>query len=98
MSKILILGATSPIARRLAMRFATDGAHLFLAARDAVEVERVASDVSLRSGVLAMSGTFDASDFAAHDGFIRHVASMPAALHAPLSSSGPPADHHPPHP
>ncbi len=80
MSKILILGATSPIARALALRFAVDGAQLFLAARDPNEVGRVASDLSVRSGVPALSGTFDAADFAAHDAFIRDAATKLGGL------------------
>ncbi|MDB5108546.1 MAG: short-chain dehydrogenase [Candidatus Binatus sp.] len=56
------------------MRFARDGASVFLAARDGDEARRIAQDVSVRSGVGATSGIFDASDFAAHDDFIRHVA------------------------
>ena len=74
MTRVLILGATSPIARALALQFASDGARLFLAARNADEARRVAEDVSTRAGVTALSGTFDASDFAAHDEFIRHAA------------------------
>jgi decaprenylphospho-beta-D-erythro-pentofuranosid-2-ulose 2-reductase len=74
MEKILILGATSPIARALALRFACDGARLYLASRDANEARRVAEDVGVRAGIAALSGTFDASDFASHDGFIRHTA------------------------
>lgn len=73
MEKILILGATSPIARALALRFACDGARLYLASRDANETRRVADDVGIRGGVAALSGTFDASDFASHDEFIRHA-------------------------
>jgi short-subunit dehydrogenase len=80
MSKILILGATSPIARALALRFAVDGAQLFLAARDPNEVGRVASDLSVRSGVPALSSTFDAADFAAHDAFIRDAATKLGGL------------------
>jgi decaprenylphospho-beta-D-erythro-pentofuranosid-2-ulose 2-reductase len=75
MNRVLILGATSPIARALALRFASDGAKLYLAARNADEARRVAEDVSARAGVTALSGTFDASDFASHDEFIRGVAS-----------------------
>lgn len=75
MNRVLILGATSPIARALALRFACDGAHLYLAARDADEVRRVADDISVRAGVDTMSGIFDATDFASHDAFIRDVAS-----------------------
>jgi short-subunit dehydrogenase len=74
MQKILILGATSPIARALALKFACDGARLYLAARNADEARRVAEDVGVRGGVAALSGTFDASDFALHDGFIRDAA------------------------
>src|ERR1700686_4359932 len=74
MQKILILGATSPIAHALALKFAYDGARLYLAARDASEAQRVAEDVCVRAGVTALSGTFDAVDFASHDEFIRHAA------------------------
>jgi short-subunit dehydrogenase len=74
MQKVLILGATSPIARALALKFAYDGARLYLAARDAGEAQRVAEDVCFRAGVGTLSGTFDAVDFASHDEFIRHAA------------------------
>ncbi len=74
MQKILILGATSPIARALALKFACDGAILYLASRDANEARRVADDIGVRAGLAALSGTFDASDFPSHDEFIRHAA------------------------
>jgi short-subunit dehydrogenase len=47
---------------------------LYLAARNADEARRVAEDVGARAGVTALSGTFDASDFASHDEFVRHAA------------------------
>lgn len=74
MQKILILGATSSIARALALKFAYDGAQLYLAARDANEAQQVADDVRVRAGVAALSGTFDAQDFPSHDEFIRQAA------------------------
>ena len=80
MNRVLILGATSPIARALALRFASEGAQLYLAARDADEARRVAEDVSARAGVTAISGTFDASDFGSHDEFVRGVASKLGGL------------------
>jgi len=80
MTKVLILGATSPIARALALRFASDGARLYLAARNADEARRVAEDISVRAGVIALSGSFDASDFASHDEFIRHAAGQLGGL------------------
>src|SRR5579862_7234739 len=80
MNRVLILGATSPIARALALRFAFDGARLYLAARNGDEAQRVAEDVSVRAGVRALSGTFDASNFATHDEFIRDVATRLGGL------------------
>ncbi len=64
--KVLILGGTSPIARILAIRFASIGAHLYIASRDEAEGRRVANDIQVRSGVPAIAGKFDATDFAAH--------------------------------
>jgi len=74
MAKVIILGATSPIARILAMRFAGDGNAVYLAARDAGEAARIASDISVRTGAVALSGAFDAADFASHADFIRRAA------------------------
>ena len=72
--RILILGATSPIARALAAQFAReDGADLYLAARDTAEGDRVAQDLSVRSGRAVHSGVFDAADFNSHPDFVRGV-------------------------
>jgi short-subunit dehydrogenase len=72
--RILILGATSPIARALAAEFAReDGADLYLAARDAAEGNRVAQDLSVRSERAVHSGTFDAADYNSHPDFVRGV-------------------------
>jgi decaprenylphospho-beta-D-erythro-pentofuranosid-2-ulose 2-reductase len=72
-SRVLILGATSPIARAIALRFATDGAALYLAARDADEARRIAEDVNVRTGVNAHSGRFEATNFASHSETIYHA-------------------------
>src|SRR5262249_13987886 len=66
---ILILGATSPIARALAMHFAAEGNSLFLAARDPVEAERLAADITLRTGALAIPGVFDSAELYFHATF-----------------------------
>jgi len=66
MINVLILGATSPIARALAMRFAAEGSKLYLAARDPSEAERLAQDISMRTGADAAAGGFDAVDFSSH--------------------------------
>lgn len=69
--RVLILGATSPIARALALHFARDGAALYLAARDLAEAERIARDLHVRAGGAAYACAFDAADFASHDTFVR---------------------------
>src|SRR5438270_634640 len=73
MNRVVILGATSPIARGLAMRYARDGARLYLAARDGDEAARIASDVQIRCGAAVESGTFDACEFPDHERFARDV-------------------------
>jgi short-subunit dehydrogenase len=73
MTKVLILGATSPIARLLAWRFASDGASVYLAARDAEEAGRIAHDLAVRTGAATAAGSFDAADFASHPDFVRRV-------------------------
>lgn len=73
MQRVLILGATSPIARELAARFAREGANLFLAARDVEEVSRVAADLKVRDGVAACVGAFEASDFDGHPAFVQRA-------------------------
>ncbi|HVN63253.1 MAG TPA: SDR family NAD(P)-dependent oxidoreductase [Candidatus Binataceae bacterium] len=74
MEKVLILGATSPISRALGLRFASDGARIFMAARDGYEAARIAQDIAVRSGTAALSGAFDAADFASHEDFVRDAA------------------------
>jgi decaprenylphospho-beta-D-erythro-pentofuranosid-2-ulose 2-reductase len=71
--KILLLGATSPIARALAMRFAERGARIYAAARDLDETGRIAADIAVRSGTEPLSGTFDAADFASHREFLERT-------------------------
>jgi len=73
MAGILILGATSPIARELALLFALDGAKLYLAARDLTEAERIAKDIAIRTGAQAVAGEFDAADFGAHAAFVERA-------------------------
>jgi decaprenylphospho-beta-D-erythro-pentofuranosid-2-ulose 2-reductase len=71
--KVLILGGTSPIARLLAIKFASIGAHLYIASRDETEGRRIADDLQVRAGIPALAGKFDAADFASHIGLIERA-------------------------
>lgn len=86
--KILILGATSPIARALANRFAGAGAQLYLAARDSAEAERIAKDIRVRSGATVSAGAFDAVDFASHQGLINRAEQEMDGLHGVILCFG----------
>jgi short-subunit dehydrogenase len=68
---VLILGATSPISRALAAKYAAQGRAIFLADLD--EADRIAADLRVRYGVKACSGFFDAKDFDSHPGFVAAV-------------------------
>ncbi|HLH75582.1 MAG TPA: SDR family NAD(P)-dependent oxidoreductase [Candidatus Binataceae bacterium] len=74
MDKILILGATSIIARELALQFARAGARLCLAARDHDELERIGADLRLRTAATIHQLCFDATEFASHSTLIAQAA------------------------
>lgn len=71
--KILILGATSAIARGTAAAFAARGDSLYLASRDLEELKRLAADLKVRYGVTVYYGLFDASATATHPAFFQAV-------------------------
>lgn len=71
--KVLILGATSAIARATAAAFAEGGADLFLASRDENELQRIAADLRLRYGIDVQHGYFDAEATDTHEGFFKSV-------------------------
>lgn len=72
---VLILGATSMIARETAAAFADAGYDLILAGRNADDVERVAADIAIRHGVRADAERFDALDTDDHERFAEEVTS-----------------------
>lgn len=73
MSNVLILGATSAIARGTAMAFAARGDNLYLASRDAEELQRIAADLRVRYGVTVHYSLFDAAATASHPAFFQQV-------------------------
>ena len=70
---VLILGATSAIARATAAAFAARGAALYLASRDLDELQRIAADLQLRHGVAVHFGLFNAEAIETHEAFMREV-------------------------
>ncbi len=72
---VLILGATSGIARWVAVALGQRGHSLWLAGRDREELERLAQDVSLRTGAVATAVPFDAMDMDGHEAFFADLVS-----------------------
>jgi short-subunit dehydrogenase len=70
---VLILGATSAIARHVAASFAARGHALFLAGRNLAEAERLAADLRIRHNVETAAGRFDAEDYEGHRDFVKGV-------------------------
>lgn len=68
-ARILILGATSGIARACALEWARRGADLVLAGRDAQELEILANDARLRYGHRAETRQFEAQKYDSHPEF-----------------------------
>jgi decaprenylphospho-beta-D-erythro-pentofuranosid-2-ulose 2-reductase len=72
-SNVLILGATSAIARGTATAFAARGDNLYLASRDLEELKRIAADIKIRYGVKVSYGLFDAAATDTHPTFFQSV-------------------------
>jgi short-subunit dehydrogenase len=75
---VLILGATSPIARATARELARAGYGLVLAGRPGLDLKRVTSDARIRYGVHVASLAFEAEDTGSHDAFVRHAVELVA--------------------
>ncbi|PQV63062.1 hypothetical protein B1R32_11639 [Abditibacterium utsteinense] len=86
-ARILILGATSGIARACMLEWARRGSDLVLAGRDLEELQILANDARIRFGVRVEIVEFQAQDFDSHpeflgrcgeiDGVICAIGSMP---------------------
>ncbi len=67
---VVILGATSGIARALCLVMAERGCRLIVAGRNEEELDRIASDLRVRTGADAFVEKFDALDFDDHVPFL----------------------------
>lgn len=90
---IIILGATSPIARAAALSFAEKGHPLYLAGRDVLELGRLASDIQLRHPVDVHYGRFDAEAYESHAGFFQGAVRALGAVQGVLLAFGYLGDH-----
>ena len=73
---VLILGATSAIARASAAAFAARGDALYLASRDEDELRRISADLQLLYGVEVHQGFFDAEATETHEEFFKSVVTV----------------------
>lgn len=85
---VLILGATSAIARGAAEAFAERGHSLYLAGRDSAELERLAADLSIRFRTNVRHGLFEAEDYDGHAGFVEKVEREMAGFEGVLVAFG----------
>lgn len=70
---VLILGATSSIARAIAESLALRGYPLYLASREKQELERIAQDLKIRYKVDVHYGFFDADNIDDNEAFLQKV-------------------------
>ena len=73
MAGVMIVGATSAIARALAREYAAAGEDVVLAGRDAEELESLAADLRVRHGIRAEAVPFDALAFDTHEAVVERV-------------------------
>ncbi|MDF2679167.1 MAG: short-chain dehydrogenase [Brevibacillus sp.] len=77
---ILIIGATSGIARSIANQYAKQNHPLILAGRDRGEMERLASDIRIRHRVPVCVKIFHAEAYDEHPGFFASCVEEPGDL------------------
>ncbi len=92
-ASILVIGATSGIARACVRAWAGRGARVILTSRDAAEGERVAADARLRGAVEAVAITCDPGDPAQHGDLLARLRTLaPHGVQAVLIAYGTMAD------
>lgn len=70
---VVIFGPTSAIARATAMSFAQQGYNIYLAGRDAEELTRIATDLSIRFNITVYQGIFEAENINTHADFFNAI-------------------------
>lgn len=80
MSYVLIIGAKSDIAIAVARKYAENGYNLYLAARQANELEAIAKDINLRTQQTVTCIELDVLDFATHQVFYDALPEKPVGV------------------
>lgn len=86
--KILIIGATSAMARAIAAAFARCGDSLYLAARDTDEAAHIAADLAVRYQVSTHFGKIDIARTSGHAAFITQVIDALGGLDGVVFAAG----------
>lgn len=88
MTRILIIGATSAIAKATARRWARDGHELYLVGRDRDHLQEIAGDLKVRGARSVQTATLDVNDFARHAHVIDTAIGALGALDVALIAHG----------
>lgn len=88
MKTVLILGATSSIAKACAEIFAARKYKLFLASRDLGELERITLDLAIRYKVEVDYAFFDVTQFSSHEYFFTQVVEKMGAIDGVVMAIG----------
>ena len=86
--RVLILGATSGIARETSRCFAAERARLFLVARDREKLTAAADDLKIRGAESVETQEADLADYSAHPGIIARALTVWDGLDAALIAHG----------
>lgn len=92
--RLLVLGATSGIARETLRRFAAEGANLFLVARDPDKLSAVAGDLQVRGANAVATFQADLLDSSRHAAILDQAFDLWQGLDAALIAHGTLPDQH----
>ncbi|MBM3934500.1 MAG: SDR family oxidoreductase [SAR202 cluster bacterium] len=88
MRPVLILGATSTIARHAALALAKRGHTIYLAGRNRDELARIAADINTRTGMPVATGRFEAGEFEGHAALLEDVLQQMGGLYGVVYAAG----------
>ena len=87
-ANVLIVGATSTIARHAAGELAAQGARLHLAARDEAEAGRIGQDLEVRRSADVSWGPFEATEYEGHERLLESATEAMGGLDGLLVAIG----------